>query len=237
MSEIKENQSDLGEIQTETATPESMGEINESPEQSDDKPKGHFKTVQQLALEYGMTKNGIVARINKMLKEVKEQGLTESDYLFRGKRNTMYVMPMGLEWLAKFNDENTPMQSMSVSPEYQELLHVREKAKHLESETEILKRQIEILQNDVTAKQNELTEKNNQISLLIGTVAQQTKTIDSQYNQLLRLTAPDPEPMGENAEETTAQNDSETGVSNSDDKITAELSKLSFMGKLKLLFS
>lgn len=239
MSENKENERNLEEIRTDAAEPETMAE--EIPEQSENetiKPQGNFKTVQQLALEYGMTKNGIVVRINKMLKEVKEKGLKESDYVTRGKRNTMYVMESGLVWLAKFNDENSPMQNMSMSPEFLKMKHTEELNEHLKSEIEILKRQLGYLQSDLNSKNEQINFKNeqiasmnNQITGLVGTVATQMNTIESQYKTIMTLTA-SKEDEAENAPKA-----SETAPTQSDDKATAESTKTSFWGKLKALFS
>lgn len=234
MSEDKENERNLEEIPADAAEPETMAE--EIPEQSENetiKPQGNFKTVQQLALEYGMTKNGIVVRINKMLKEVKEKGLKESDYVTRGKRNTMYVMESGLVWLAKFNDENSPMQSMSVSPEFLKMKHTEELNEHLKSEIEILKQQLEIMQQDAKEKDKQITARDNQITGLIAATAQQAKTIDAQYKTIMTLTAP-----AETATEPpqNAPQEAETAVSYSDDELRAEISKKSFWGKLALLF-
>jgi hypothetical protein len=235
MTTIEENELDLMGNQAETATPESMGEVNESPEQSDDKPKGHYKTLVQLSQEYGLTRQGMKLRLNKMLTEVKANGLNESDYVVRGLRNTVYVLEPGLEWLAKLNDNNTPMRApvQNIDLELYKAEQAEQRARESEERQAEMKKTIEFLQGEVIAK-------TNQINGLTATIAQQAKIIDNQSNELLRLTAPKPEPMGETAEETTAQNvenDPKTAVSNSDDKITAELSKLSFMGKLKLLFS
>ena len=63
MTTIEENEFDLMGNQAETATPESMGEVNESPEQSDDKPKGRYKTLVQLSQEYGLTRQGMKLRL------------------------------------------------------------------------------------------------------------------------------------------------------------------------------
>lgn len=238
MSEGKEIERNLEEIPADAAEPETMAE--EIPEQSENeaiKPQGNFKTVQQLALEYGMTKNGIVVRINKMLKEVKEKGLKESDYVTRGKRNTMYVMESGLVWLAKFNDENSPMQSMSVSPEFLKMKHTEELNEQLKSEIEILKRQLGYLQSDLNSKNEQINFKdeqiasmNNQITGLVGTVATQTNTIETQYKTIMTLTA-SKEDEAENAPKA-----SETAPTQSDDKATAESPKTSFWGKLMHLF-
>lgn len=245
MSENKEIERNLEEIPADAAEPETMAE--EIPEQSENetiKPQGNFKTVQQLALEYGMTKNGIVVRINKMLKEVKEKGLKESDYVTRGKRNTMYVMESGLVWLAKFNDENSPMQSMSVSPEFLKMKHTEELNEQLKSEIEILKRQLGYLQSDLNSKNEQINFKNeqiaamnsqissmnNQITGLVGTIATQMNTIESQYKTIMTLTA-SKEDEAENAPKA-----SETAPTQSDDKTTAESPKTSFWGKLMHLF-
>lgn len=235
MTTIEENELDFMGNQAENATSEPMGEVNESPEQSDDKPKGHYKTLVQLSQEYGLTRQGMKLRLNKMLTEVKANGLNESDYVVRGLRNTVYVLEPGLEWLAKLNDSNTPMRPpvQNIDLELYKIEQAEQRARESEERQAEMKKTIEFLQGEVIAK-------TNQINGLTATIAQQAKIIDNQSNELLRLTAPKPEPMGENAEETTAQNvenDPKTAVSVSDEQIAAELSKLSFMGKLKLLFS
>lgn len=243
MSEIKENGADLAPETMGPAT--DAGETTAKPESAN--IRGTYKTVQQLAHEYGMSKNGIMTRIGKLLKEIKENGLDESEYISRGLKNTIYVLEPGLAWFAKFQADNTPMQSISISPEVQKLEQSEELNSHLKAEIEILKRQLEYLQTDLNEKNKQITARNDQInaqdsqiSLLVGTIAQQAKIIDNQSNELLRLTAPKPEPMGETAEETTAQNvenDPKTVVSVSDEQIAEAMSKRSFMSKLKLLFS
>lgn len=239
MTTIEENELDLMENQAETATPESMGAVNEIPEQSGDKPKGRYKTLVQLSQEYGLTRQGMKLRINKMLAEVTTNGLNESDYVVRGLRNTVYVLEPGLEWLAKLNDDNTPMRApvQNIDLELYKTEQAEQRARESEERQAEMKKTIEFLQSEVIAK-------TNQINVLTATIAQQSKTIDNQSNELLRLKAPDPEPMGETAgtaaEPSNAQNVEnapKTDFSISDEQITAELSKRSFMSKLKLLFS
>lgn len=228
MSENRENENNLDEVRTDAAEPETMAE--EIPEQSETvKQSGNYKTIQQLAHEYGMSKNGIMTRLNKLLKEIKENDLDESDYISRGLKNTIYVLEPGLVWFAKFQADNTPMQSISVSPEVQKLQQSEELNKHLQSEIEILKQQLEYLQGNLKSKDEQLivkdeqiAAKDNQINGLLATSAQQIKM----YEQILALKAPQNEPEAPNKPVTV-----------SDDEIRTELSKRGFMDKLKLLFS
>ncbi len=207
--------------------------------------QGHYKTVNQLALEYGMTKNGVMVRIKKMLEEVKENGLSESDYITRGKKNTIYVKENGLVWLATWNANNTPMQAptQNIDLELYKLEQAEQRAHDLEERQEELQKNIEFLQNEVLNK-------TNQINGLTATVAQQAKIIDNQSSQLLKLTAAKEDPgeteKQENAAENNngktdtaqnAQNGTKSAFSISDEQLTAELSKRSLWGKIKLLFS
>ena len=202
----------------------------------------YYKTVNQLAQEYGMTKNGIMLRIKKMLEEVTKSGEVESDYITKGKRNTIYVKSKGLVWLANWNDANTPMQSPSYNSEVIELQqeHARQEIHDLEEQRAELKKTIEFLQSELIAK-------TNQINGLTATVAQQAKIIDSQTAQFLAITenksvnAASDTATGEHAENENAVNNApqapNSHVSISDEQITAELSKRSFLTKIKLLFS
>lgn len=239
MSENRENENNLDEIRTEAS--EAMESRADAELSGKQKPKGNYKTVQQLAHEYGMSKNGIMARLSKLQKEIEENDLDESDYISRGLKNTIYVLEPGLIWFAKYSADNTPMQAVSVSPDVQKLEQSEELNKHLQSEIEILKRQLEFMQENlkekdkqIAAKDEQITAKDNQITGLTATTAQQSKTIDIQLNQILALTTSKestPEPP-QNAPQA-----SETGVSISDEQLTTELSKRGFMGKLKLFFS
>ena len=228
---MNENENNLDEIRTDAAEPETMAE--EIPAKSETiKRSGNYKTVQQLAHEYGMSKNGIMTRLNKLLKEIKENNLDESDYISRGLKNTIYVLEPGLVWFAKFQADNTPMQSISVSPEVQKLQQSEEINNHLKAEIEILKQQLEFMQENLktkdeqlsvkdkqlASKDEQLAAKDNQINGLLATSAQQAKV----YEQMLALQAPKA---------------SETAPTQSDDKATAESPKTSFWGKLMHLFS
>lgn len=228
MAEINENENVLDEVRTDAETPETVETPAKSesiPERSESKrPKGNYKTVQQLALEYGLSKQGIILRINKMLAEVAEDGLEESDYISRGKKNTIYVLEPGLIWLARFNADNSPMQAPTPN-----------------NETELYREQIDELKKTIDFLQSELISKGNQINGLTATMAKQADVISNQNEKLLALTASkeDPEPSEDTATETPPQKapeGAETGVSISEDELRAEVAKKSFWGKLALLF-
>ena len=90
---------------------------------------GTYKTVNQLAHEYALTKNGVMVRVRKMLKEIEGQGLNHDDYITRGARGTIYVLPKGLEWLAEWDESNSPMREPTPDTVHleSELEHAREK--------------------------------------------------------------------------------------------------------------
>ena len=69
MSENKETERNLEEIPADAAEPETMAE--EIPEQSEKNLKGNYKTLQQLSVEYGITRQGMKVRLDKMLTEPK----------------------------------------------------------------------------------------------------------------------------------------------------------------------
>lgn len=199
---------------------------------------GTYKTLQQLALEYGITRQGVKARINKMLAEVNESGGNESDYITRGKQGAIYVQDKGLKWLAKWNADNTPMQAptANIDLELYKLKQAEQRAHDLESQIELLS--------------HELAMKNNQINGLTAALMQVTKALPDKSNQ-----ATEPSNSGEHVETTTPKQGTggkyddnssssydapqapNSHVSLSDEQIIAELSKRGFMAKIKLLFS
>ncbi len=205
--------------------------------------KEQTKTIRQLSDEYNLTKGAILARINKMLAEVKQAGEDEAEYIIRGKQNTIYVKPKGIDWLASWNDANTPMQEpvKNIDLELYKLQQAELRIKDLEE-------QLFDMRQDYNFLQTELTKRTQEVSNLTETIDNQSKVISSQNAQIFALTAevkvqeePQPETKAPDAEPSpdTLQNASEaseTDVSISDDKIVAELSKRGFMDKIRLLF-
>lgn len=225
---MSENENNLDEIRKNVAESETTAE--EIPEQSENetiKPKGNYKTVQQLALEYGLSKQGVILRINKMLAEVKDKGIPETDYISRGKKKTIYVLEPGLIWLAKFQAENSPMQTpvQNIDLELLKLEKSEERIKDLEKQVEDLREQLKYLQSDLITKNDMIIERDKHVSVLSATISSQVQIIENQMEQILALKTP------QNAPEA-----SETAPTQSDDKATAESPKTSFWGKLMHLF-
>lgn len=209
--------------------------------------KEQTKTIRQLSDEYNLTKGAILARINKMLAEVKQAGEDESEYIIRGKQNTIYVKPKGINWLASWNDANTPMQEpvKNIDLELYKLQQAEQTTQDLRDTIAKLERQLEKSDNEKTFLHDQITYLNKQIEVLHATTAHQVQVINFQAERILALTevkepqpetkAPDVEPSPNTPQD--ASEASETPVSVSDDEIRAELSKRSFLSKLKLLFS
>jgi len=193
--------------------------------------RDNYKTLQQLSVEYGITRQGVKARLDKMLSEVKESGGNESDYITRGKQGAIYVHDKGLKWLAEYNNSNTPMQVPAPNIEL-ELL----KLEQTEQTVKDLRKQIDDLEEQREFLRRELSAKNNQINGLTAALMQTAKALPDKSVQDDGKSSSDPETVAEDTAHNAPQTP-KTPVSVSDDEIRAELSKRSFLSKLKLLFS
>lgn len=208
--------------------------------------RDNYKTLQQLSVEYGITRQGVKARLNKMLAEIKQAGEDEAEYIIRGKQNTIYVKPKGIDWLASWNNANTPMQvpARNIDLELFKLQQAEQTAQDLRDTIAKLEKQIERNEDEKTFLHDQITYLNKQIEVLHATTAHQVQVIDFQAERILALTevkepepetkAPDVEPSPDTPQ--NASEASETPVSVSDDELRAGLSKKSFWGKLALLF-
>lgn len=244
MSENKETERNLEEIPADAAEPETMAE--EIPEQSEKNLKGNYKTLQQLSVEYGITRQGMKVRLDKMLAEISEKGLNKSDYVSRGVRNTIYVLEPGLIWLAKFDADNSPMR-----PPVQNIDLELYKLEKAETRTQELEKQVEDQKRYIDFLQSQLSSRSEQVDNLTETVLTQTNTIENYSKLVLMLTQKQPAEATETEKPAEAETEpketateppqnapqeAETPVSISEDKLKAEVAKKSFWGKLALLF-